>query len=273
MVITDSGNISFVKMSGAGNDFIIIDTRKNNYQLSSAEIAKLSDRKNIGCDQFIILKHSQEASIFMDIYNADGSSSPACGNATRCVAYLMMQEFNIDEVKIQTQSQIIPCKREKDAILVNMGKPKFSPKDIPLAKNLNSNIINIDNFEFYGVNMGNPHIVTFLDQNLSDEDFFKFGPKLENHSYFPLKTNIEFVNKAADNHFKVRVWERGVGETLSCGSGACAVGAAAFQKNLANGEVKISFKGGDIFISLNKNGEIIMKGGVTTIFYGMIPGL
>jgi diaminopimelate epimerase len=121
--------------------------------------------------------------------------------------------------------------------------------------------------------MGNPHIVTFLDQNLSDEDFFKFGPKLENHSYFPLKTNVEFVKKITNNHFQVRVWERGVGETLSCGSGACAVGAAAFQKNLANGEVKISFKGGDIFISLNKNGEIIMKGGVTTIFYGMIPGL
>ncbi len=263
--------ISFIKMSGAGNDFIIIDARKNNYNPEAAEIAKLSYRRNIGCDQFIILRNSQEATIFMDIYNADGSSSPACGNATRCVAYLMMQELNVDEVQVQTQSQILPCKREKDAILVNMGKPKFLPKEIPLSKELNSNIVNIDNFEFYGVNMGNPHIVTFLDQNLSDEDFFKFGPKLENHPYFPLKTNIEFVNKAADNHFKVRVWERGVGETLSCGSGACAVGAAAFQNNLADGEVKISFKGGDIFINLNKDDEIIMKGGVTKLFYGMIP--
>lgn len=264
--------ISFIKMSGAGNDFIIIDSRKNDQQFSPEQIAKMSARNNIGCDQFILLKNSHDHHIFMDIYNSDGSSSAACGNATRCVALLVMAENNLDEILIETQAGTLPCKKEGDCILVNMGKPKFAAKDIPLSKNLDTDAIKIDNFEFSAVNVGNPHIVTFLEQELSEADFTKFGPEFENHDYFPQKTNVEFVTQISQNHLKVRVWERGVGETLACGSGACAVGVIALKKNIAKKgeEVQISFKGGDIFISLNQNDEIIMKGDAKKIFYGII---
>lgn len=264
--------ISFIKMSGAGNDFIIIDCRKNNYQFSPAQIAKISKRNNIGCDQFILLKNSTNSHIFMDIFNSDGSSSASCGNATRCVALLIMEETHLDEILIETAAGILPCKRGENSILVNMGKPKFNWNEIPLIKEMNTKSIKIADLDFYAVNMGNPHIVTFLDQELEDAEFFRMGPKLETHEFFPLKTNVEFVTKISANHLKVRVWERGAGETLACGSGACAVGVAAFKKGIIKEtqEVKTSFKGGDIFISLNKDGEVIMRGGATKIFYGII---
>jgi diaminopimelate epimerase len=265
------GQISFIKMSGAGNDFIIIDSRKDIHQFTSKQIAKISKRNNIGCDQFIILKNSSKAQIFMDIYNSDGSLSDACGNATRCVASLIMAEVGLDRISIETNAGILPCSRNDESILVNMGLPKFSANEIPLSKEMDSALIKINNFEFSAVNMGNPHIVTFLDNELSDSKFFELGPKFEIHDYFPQKTNVEFVTIINPNHLKVRVWERGVGETLSCGSGACAVGVIAFKKGLVKDEeVKISFKGGDIFISLNKAGEVIMRGQVLTIFYGII---
>jgi len=259
-------------MSGTSNDFVIIDVRKNNYQFKPAQISKISARNNIGCDQFIVLKNSVNCHIFMEIYNSDGSQSNACGNATRCVALLIMEETNLDEILVETNAGILPCKRDQDCILVNMGKPKFAPEAIPLAENLNSDAIKIDNFEFSAISMGNPHIVTFLEKELADEEFFKIGPKFENHHYFPQRTNVEFVTKESENHLKVRVWERGAGETLACGSGACAVGVIAFKKNIIkNGsEAKISFKGGAIFISLNKDGEVIMRGDATKIFYGII---
>ncbi len=263
--------VSFVKMSGSGNDFVIIDVRKNNHQFSANQIASISKRNNIGCDQFILLKNSSSSHVFMDIYNSDGSSSSACGNATRCVAFLIMEESNLNEVNIETYAGILPCKRDKDSILVNMGIPKFEWDQIPLSKEMDASLIKIDNFEFSAVNMGNPHIVTFLDRELSDEEFFKVGPKLENHEFFPKRINIEFVTKISQSQLKVRVWERGAGETLACGSGACSVGVIAFKKKIiSTKEVKTSFKGGDIFISLNENGEVIMKGGVQTIFYGII---
>lgn len=261
-------------MSGTSNDFIIIDVRKNDYQFSAAQISKISARYNIGCDQFILLRNSVNCHIFMEIYNSDGSQSSTCGNATRCVALLIMEETHLNEILVETKAGILACKKDGDCIAVNMGKPKFAAAEIPLSanSNLNSDAIKIDNFEFSAVSMGNPHIVTFLKKEISDNEFFKIAPQLETHNYFPQKTNIEFVTQESENHLNVRVWERGAGETLACGSGACAVGAIAFRKNIVpkNSEVKITFKGGNIFISLNKEGEIIMKGDATKIFYGII---
>ena len=265
------GQVSFVKMSAAGNDFIIIDSRKNNYQFNQNQISKISKRNNIGCDQFIILKNSNQANIFMDIYNSDGSGSAACGNATRCVAFLVMQETNLDEILVETKAGILPCKKESDSIVVNMGKPQFEWDKIPLSHKMKTDLITINALDFAAVNVGNPHIVTFVNAELSDEDFFKLGPKLENHDFFPQKTNVEFAKIISPEEIKVRVWERGVGETLACGSGACAVGVVALKKGLTHcKEAKISFKGGDIFISLNTEGEVLMRGGATKIFYGVI---
>ena len=263
--------VSFIKMSAAGNDFILVDARKNDYHFTSNQISKISKRTNIGCDQFVVLRNSSRHDILMDIYNQDGSQAGACGNATRCVALLLMKEVGQNQISVETVSGILLCRKMGDSIVVNMGKPRLHWQEIPLANAMDVNTIMFDGFKFSAVSMGNPHIVTFLENELSDEDFFVFGPKLESHHFFPQKTNVEFVKKIASNHLKVRVWERGVGETLACGTGACAVGVAALNNNIVSaGEIRVEFKGGDIFISLNDGGEVMMRGGAQIIFHGVI---
>lgn len=268
--------IEFIKMNGTGNDFIIIDCRKNEAQFGAAQIAKMADRKNIGCDQLILLKNSTKADIFMDIYNADGSRAGACGNATRCVAAIIMDEKKSDNVLVETISGILPSKKEGNLISVNMGKPKFGWSEIPLQKETNTDSFKIDdpllsNFRFSAANIGNPHVVAFIENELDDELFFKIGPKIENHPLFPQKTNVEFVKIISPNHLKVRVWERGSGETLACGTGACAVGVLAIKKGLVNGnKVKISFRGGDLLINWLEDESIIMSGSYQKIFSGII---
>ena len=267
--------INFLKMSGAGNDFIIIDARENNWQFSTQQIAKISNRNNIGCDQFIILRKSNHADILMEIYNSDGSKSGTCGNATRCVATIIFQEKEINKAKIETSVNILSAWLDNDLVSVNMGQPKFNWTDIPLSKKTNTKnftIENINNYNFSAVNIGNPHLVTFVDSNLSDHEFFSIAPKLENNSLFPQKINIEFANILSSNHIKVRVWERGVGETPACGSGACAVAVSAIlQKIVKREKLKISFKGGDLFIDWQSDNSIIMSGGYQKISNGIIP--
>lgn len=266
--------INFLKMSGAGNDFVIIDSRVNNYQFTPKQIATISNRNNIGCDQFIVLKNSSTADLLMEIYNSDGSKSGACGNATRCVAAILMQEKLVDKVDIETPSGILQAWNDGDLIAVNMGKPKFSWQQIPLSeeKNTDDFIVDVANqYHFTAVNMGNPHIVTFIDKDLSDEGFFAIAPALEISPLFPEKTNIEFAQILSANQIKVRVWERGAGETLACGSGACAVAVAAIKKNLVKREkLRISFKGGDLFIDWLENGSVIMSGGYQKISNGVL---
>ncbi len=261
-------------MSGAGNDFVIIDSRVNNYQFTPKQIAIISNRNNIGCDQFIVLKNSSTADLLMEIYNSDGSKSGACGNATRCVAAILMQEKLVDKVDIETPSGILQAWQDGELIAVNMGQPKFSWQQIPLVeeKNTDDFIVEEKNeYHFTAVNMGNPHIVTFIDQDLSDEDFFAIAPKLEINPLFPEKTNIEFAQILSANQIKVRVWERGAGETLACGSGACAVAVAAIKNNLVKREkLRISFKGGDLFIDWLENGSVIMSGGYQKISNGVL---
>ena len=208
----------------------------------------------------------------MEIYNADGTKSGACGNATRCVAAILMEEKLVDKVNIETASGILSAWMDDDLISVNMGQPKLSWQEIPLSKEGNTKDLVVDGFEQYhftAINIGNPHIVTFVQQNLSDEEFKNIGPRLENHSLFPEKINIEFAQILSPNHIKVRVWERGAGETLACGSGACAVAVAAIANQLVKKEkIKISFAGGDLFIEWLKNDSVVMTGGYKKIFDG-----
>jgi diaminopimelate epimerase len=264
--------ISFLKMSGAGNDFVIIDSRVNNYQFTSEQIAKISDRKNIGCDQLILLKNSSKADVLMEIYNADGSQIGICGNATRCVAAILIEEKSLNQITIEVAAGVLSATKDGNLISVNMGQPKFSWEEIPLSieKNTQDFIVDgVDNHHFAAVNMGNPHIVSFIKQDLSDEEFFSVAPNLVTHKLFPEQTNIEFAQILSPTHIKVRVWERGAGETLACGSGACAVAVAAIKKNLvAREKIKISFKGGDLFINWLENGSVIMSGGYQKIFSG-----
>jgi diaminopimelate epimerase len=266
--------IEFLKMSGAGNDFVIIDARENDVELSTCQISKICDRSNVGCDQFIVLKDSKLADVLMEIYNPDGSVSGACGNATRCVASLLMKEKNVSEVNIKTASGILNSWKEGELIAVNMGQPKFDWQQIPLSQEKNTEDFVVNDFSQYrfsAVNMGNPHIVTFIDEDLSDAVFFRDGSALEVNPLFTTKTNVEFAKIISSNHIQVRVWERGAGETLACGSGACAVAVAAIGRNLVpKQKLKISFKGGDLFIDWRQDGCVIMIGGFTKIFSGVL---
>ena len=307
--------INFVKMSGVGNDFVIFDGRKTAINLTATQIKKISDRKNIGCDQLIVLQASFEKggglarksedggfinkldnslnhpsaanaapSLFfkegfppdciMEIYNSDGSLSGACGNATRCVASILLAEKKTDRVKIQTAAGILDCWRDGDLISVNMGIPNFDWQKIPLAHEEDSQKIALFDFEFACVNVGNPHAVTFINQSqaqewvINDADFLAIGPQVETNPIFPQKTNVEFVRILSDELLEVRVWERGAGETLACGSGACAVAILAIRKNLTKSKkITVRFKGGDLLIEWHGDGSpVIMTGGYQKIF-------
>lgn len=260
--------LNFVKMNAAGNDFVIFDGRKSELNLTSQQIQKISNRTNIGCDQLIIIRNSSNADCLMEIYNSDGSKAGACGNATRCVAHLILEEKQFDKINIETVSGTLECWKNDDLISVNMGKIKFSPDEIPL--NSPTSEINLFGLNFYCANIGNPHAVTFLEAKISDKEFLEIGQKVENHQLFPEKTNVEFAQILSDNLIEVRVFERGVGETLACGSGACSVAAIAIKNQLIKtSEVTVRFKGGDLFIKYDGN-KVIMTGSYQTIFYGTI---
>lgn len=262
-------------MSGASNDFIIFDVRGAKITLHPAQISLLCDRKVVGCDQLVMIKPSSRADCAMEIYNSDGSLASACGNATRCVAALIFEESGQVNCRIETASGILECAQENDPaikskfedqplISVKMGTPKFETlsfhfEDRKFAK-----------LEFGKVDVGNPHCITFLATELSDADFFYIGPKIEHH--FPGRTNVEFAQIINPDLIEVRVWERGAGETLACGSGACAVAALAIKKQLTTkNEIMVRFKGGDLLIRWKgKNDSIIMTGSYQKIFEGRL---
>jgi diaminopimelate epimerase len=278
MIINNQENkFTFIKMSALGNDFIIFDYRQQYFSLNSKQILEFSNRKNIGCDQLIVIRNALDADCLMEIYNSDGSLSGACGNATRCVAAILMADSTSDTIKIKTAAGILKCWREAHGlnnglISVNMGIPNFYWQKIPLSCEADSQKISLFDFEFACTNVGNPHAVTFIANSLSDEKFFDVGPKVETNSIFPKKTNVEFAQIISDNLIEVRVWERGAGETLACGSGACAVAILAIRKGLVkNNKVTIRFKGGDLHIEWNGDGSaVIMTGGYEKIFDGVI---
>lgn len=255
-------HLQFLKMSGVGNDFIIIDARLNEIKLSATQIRRLCDRKNIGCDQFVVIKNSAHADCLMDIFNSDGSKSAACGNATRCVASLIMEEKKSDKIKIETAAGVLDCWRHDEFnISVAMAIPHFEKNDF-----------HFDDIRFFCVNVGNPHAVSFVDDIPTDEIFFDVGPKIESHPFFPQKTNVEFAKICSDDLIEVRVYERGAGETLACGSGACAVAALAIKNKLiAKNKTLVRFKGGDLTIEWDGEGEkVIMTGGYEKIFSGVV---
>jgi len=265
----------FIKMNGAGNDFIIFDARQKQVSLTAEKIKKIADRKNKhkGCDQVIVIKKSPlEADCEMEIYNADGSLSGACGNATRCVATILFEEKNYSAatpiIKIKTIAGVLKAWTNGNLISVDMGKPTFDWNRIPLAKNIEKPTIH--GFEFFTVNVGNPHAVSFIKAPLTDEKFFEVGPKVETDKIFPQKTNVEFAQIISDDLIEVRVWERGAGETMACGTGACAVATLAMKNNLIkNRKVTTRFKGGDLIIEWQKDSSIVMTGNATKEFDGV----
>lgn len=266
--------IEFIKMHGIGNDFVILDSRlqpfENKYDLSK----KLGDRHfGVGGDQIIFMEPSTTADVLMRIYNPDGSESGACGNATRCVADILIKEKwalapKLDttfECSIETRAGILKC------IRVDMGEPRLDWSQIPLSRDcdtLNLPIGGDGVSHPVVVNMGNPHCVFFVD-DIERIDITKIGRRFEVDPIFPDRANIEFVEVINKEHVKMRVWERGAGITLGCGSGACASAVAAMRRGVTGRKITVSMDGGDLTIEWSKaDNHVYMTGPVAYVFKG-----
>jgi diaminopimelate epimerase len=269
--------IHFTKMHGLGNDFIVIDCHKKKIAGLSRLIKILSHRQfGIGFDQALVLLPSEKADFRMDIYNADGGRVEMCGNGIRCFAkYVWDRNLSRQNVlEIETLAGIIKPKKAGSLVQVDMGEPIFEGRDIPV--NLSGRIIqyslNIEGmgFKITCVSMGNPHCVIITD-NIDNFPVAKYGPLIENHPLFPKRTNVEFIQVINKKRIKMRVWERGSGETLACGTGACAALVAANLNSFAGRKVVIHLAGGDLKIAWSlKDNHVYMTGPATEVFDGVV---
>lgn len=277
--------LGFTKMHGCGNDYIYIDGFRYNIKNPGELSKKLSDRHfSVGGDGVIIIGPSDMADAFMHMYNADGSEGKMCGNGVRCTAKFVHDNFlpDKDVINIETLSGVkkIELKKENEVVTggtVDMGKTEFDCAKIPalfedggVQKSLY-----IDNCEYkvIPVSMGNPHAVIFMDDDFDIDRFEieKIGPKFEKNPAFPEGVNTEFVKVISPDTFKMRVWERGSGETLACGTGACAVGAAAVKMGIADEgkDLKVILPGGELIINYTPE-RVLLTGGAVTAFTGEV---
>jgi diaminopimelate epimerase len=276
-------HIPFRKMNGLGNDFIIVDGRSELRSFTPEQVHAWSNRQSgIGCDQFIVMENSDVADIRMRIYNAEGHEVESCGNASRCVADIVFKETGADGATIDTKGGLLVC-RKADAglVTVDMGVPKFDWQDIPLAeafhdtRGIELQIGPIDAPILHTpsvVNVGNPHAIFWVD-DLEVTDLSRTGPLLENHPIFPQRANISLAHVISPSHVEVKVWERGVGLTLACGTAACAVAVAAARSGRTGRDVTITLPGGDLLIEWDERDHMLMTGPVTYDFEGELPAL
>ena len=261
-------------MHGLGNDFIIFDNEKNPKIHDSNFLKKISDRRfGIGCDQVMIIEDTSNSENFkMKMYNSDGTETGACGNGSRCVASYLMNKNSLNSLTLETISGDLKCFNSNNLVTVNMGNPKFKWTEIPLSKDMDPQKVKLDCFNAFCLSMGNPHAVIFLEneQELESLDLNAVGPKLEKHSLFPEFANIEFACVLNDGSIRMRVWERGVGTTLACGSGACATLVAASSLNKSPRENKIILDGGNLLVNWINDGSVTLTGDVEKVFEGTI---
>ncbi|ATC97315.1 MULTISPECIES: diaminopimelate epimerase [Pseudoalteromonas] len=272
--------VNFSKMHGLGNDFMVIDNVTQNVFISKDQIRKLADRNfGIGFDQLLMVEapYDPDLDFHYRIFNADGYEVEQCGNGARCFARFVRMKglTNRHRIQVSTKSGNITLHNEKDGkVRVNMGHPKFDPAKVPFKATKRETTYIIREGEhtiFCGVvSMGNPHCVLEVDDINSDQ-ITKLGPLLESHERFPKKANIGFMQIISPEHIKLRVWERGAGETLACGSGACAaVVVGILQKKLAN-QVKVELPGGELTINWQGDGHPVkMTGPAEHVFDGQI---
>jgi diaminopimelate epimerase len=266
----------FTKMHGLGNDFVVIDGRRTPITLSARQTRALADRQTgVGCDQVIIVEPPGDSSaeVFMRIRNADGHEVGACGNATRCVAAMLMRETRRDVARVETAAGILEAHAADDGMIrVDMGEVRFDWESIPLARRCDTLHLDISAGALQdpvAVNVGNPHAVFFVD-DLDAVVLEEIGPVIEHHALFPEATNVEAAQVLAPNRVRLRVWERGVGVTRACGTGACATIAAGLRRGLVDHSAEVVLDGGSLWISCLENGHVTMTGPVAVSFTGTI---
>lgn len=277
--------LKFTKMHGLGNDYVYMDAINQNIE-NRTELAKfVSDRHfGIGSDGLILICPSKKADFKMQMFNSDGSEAEMCGNGIRCVGKFAYDNGLTDKTTISIETlagiKILEMKEENGKIKlakVDMGEPILDPERIPVITQENpvKNLIlkaEDKEFKFSCVSMGNPHAITFIKEDVNNFDICKYGRILEIDKAFPKKANVEFVNIIDDKNLKMRVWERGAGETLACGTGACAVAVSAMLNNYTQRKVTVKLLGGDLEIEWNnENNHVYMTGPATTVFEGYLP--
>lgn len=261
--------LAFLKMHGLGNDFVVIDSRGREAVVTPALARALGDRnRGVGFDQLAEIRDADGADFTLDFWNSDGSRAGACGNATRCVSDLVMRQTGQDGVSLLTARGGLSALRRADGLVsVNMGVPQLDWADIPLAHAVDPLHLPLPG-DPVGVGMGNPHCVFFVADAeaiaLAEE-----GARFESDPLFPQKTNVEFVSVIGPDHLRMRVWERGAGITLACGSGACAVGVAAHLRGLTGRKLRLDVDGGQLEIEWRDDG-VWMTGPVAHVFDGMV---
>lgn len=279
--------MQFFKVHGLGNDFILVDLLQQEWPdgergLSDAARRLCHRQFGIGADGLVLIRPSRQADVAMQIINADGSEAEMCGNAIRCVAKYLCERGGIqkEEIRVETKAgvmvpRLVLEKGRVEAVRVDMGPPRLERRDIPMigtpGRVVNEPLV-LEGQTFYvtAISMGNPHCVLFVP-DVEQVDLAGLGPKLENHPAFPRKTNVEFVQVLNTAEVKMRVWERGAGPTLACGTGACATVVASVLNGYTGRLVKVHLPGGTLFIEWAEDGHLYMTGPAQEVFCGQIP--
>jgi diaminopimelate epimerase len=266
--------LPFVKMHGLGNDFVVIDTRRHELALDDAKARAICDRRTgIGCDQLILLERPQDptADIFMRIRNADGGEVAACGNATRCVAALVLGEVPNPHVVVETAAGLLDARPAGECrIAVDMGEARIGWQEIPLAREVDTLHVPLQIgllSDPVCTSMGNPH-ATFFVPEVGIVALDRLGPVLEHDALFPERANIGIAEIRGRERMRLRVWERGAGITQACGTGACAAVVAASRRGLTERRVEVVVDGGSLEIEWLPNGHVLMTGPAATSFTG-----
>ncbi len=284
--------INFTKMQGCGNDYVYVDTVKEAVVIpDKAELARLiSDRHfGVGSDGLIFVNRSDKAGFEMEMYNADGSRGEMCGNGMRCVAkiiydrgYVNTEKFTVESMGSIKNITVFPKDGKADLITVDMGEPVLEPELVPVkvsrglknAVNMPIETVKLSG-KFTAVSMGNPHAVIFMDSlagfdgALCDMPLEKYGPDFENHRFFPARVNTEFIEVVNDHEVNLRVWERGSGETLACGTGCSAAVVAGTLTGKTSRNIKVNVRGGELFVNWNEqDNHVYMTGPAKYVFDG-----
>ena len=275
---------TFLKMNGLGNDFVVIQTLTERFDPTPEQIRAIAKRDGgIGCDQVIAIDPPKApgASAYVRFWNADGEEAGACGNGTRCVAWLLMQSADKDAVAFDTVAGRLSGKAAGDRLVtVDMGPPGLDWTQIPLSEEMNTERVELQVGPIDAplvhtpvcVSMGNPHVVFFVDAPVTDDFARGTGSLVEHHPLFPEGVNVGFAHVAARDHIRLKVWERGAGLTQACGTGACAAQVAAVRRGLTDSTARVEFDTGSLTVEWRESdGHVIMTGPITMEYAGKLP--
>jgi diaminopimelate epimerase len=281
--------LQFTKMHGQGNDFVVFDAVRQAVDLSREQVRAIADRHfGIGCDQLLVVEKARAAEndFRYRIWNADGGEVEQCGNGARCFARFVRDQglTTRDEIRVETASGVIVPRIEANGqVTVDMGAPRFEPREVPFKANERQPTYSLhvggDTIEVSVLSMGNPHAVQLVE-NVDTAPVVAQGPLIENHEAFPNRVNAGYMQVMSRRHIRLRVWERGAGETLACGTGACAAVVAGIQRGLLDREVRVTTRGGDLLIRWSapgggeapseSNNAVMMTGDAVRVFDGEI---